>query len=59
MYNVTIRIYSFFIVWSCFPSGEPMIDGEVVPYDEKYHEDWVRYQSDDMCRSRTRLRKAR
>ncbi|KAF3452023.1 hypothetical protein FNV43_RR08119 [Rhamnella rubrinervis] len=33
--------------------GEPMIDCVVVPYDEKYHQDWVMDQSYDKCRSRT------
>ncbi|KFK41678.1 hypothetical protein AALP_AA2G158700 [Arabis alpina] len=27
--------------------GEPFVDGEVVPYDEKYHADWLRDQTDE------------
>ncbi|CAN6935175.1 unnamed protein product [Brassica oleracea] len=27
--------------------GEPFVDGEVVPYDEKYHADWLRDLTDE------------
>ncbi|KAJ0229019.1 Multiple organellar RNA editing factor 7 [Hirschfeldia incana] len=31
--------------------GEPFVDGEVVPYDEKYHADWLRDQTDEDARN--------
>ncbi|KAA8547772.1 hypothetical protein F0562_004201 [Nyssa sinensis] len=39
--------------------GEPFVDGEVVPYDEMYHADWLRDQNDDNYQKITRSRKAR
>lgn len=39
--------------------GEPFVNGEVVPYDEKYHADWLRDKSDDKCRNKTSSKKAR
>ncbi|EOA35762.1 hypothetical protein CARUB_v10020995mg [Capsella rubella] len=32
--------------------GEPFVDGEVVPYDEKYHADWLRDQTDEDAKNR-------
>ncbi|KAM7487021.1 hypothetical protein LguiA_003030 [Lonicera macranthoides] len=43
---------------NCY-GGEPFIDGEVVPYDDKYHVDWLRDQNVDECRKKTRSRKAK
>ncbi|XP_057786732.1 multiple organellar RNA editing factor 7, mitochondrial [Salvia miltiorrhiza] len=36
--------------------GEPFIDGKVVPYEEKYHTDWLRdaHVGEDMDRPRSR-----
>ncbi|CAG7904451.1 unnamed protein product [Brassica rapa] len=31
----------------CGYGGEPFVDGEVVSYDEKYHADWLRDQTDE------------
>ena len=42
-----------------FVVGEPFIDGEVVPYDDKYHVDWLRDQNVEECRKKTRSRKPR
>ncbi|KAH7856397.1 hypothetical protein Vadar_000879 [Vaccinium darrowii] len=39
--------------------GEPFVEGEVVPYDEKYHADWLRDKTDDKYRSTARSRKSR
>ncbi|KAI8529708.1 hypothetical protein RHMOL_Rhmol12G0246100 [Rhododendron molle] len=39
--------------------GEPFGEGEVVPYDEKYHADWLRNKTDDNYQSTTRSRKSR
>ncbi|KAL1203754.1 Multiple organellar RNA editing factor 7 [Cardamine amara subsp. amara] len=39
--------------------GEPFIDGEVVPYDEKYHADWLRDQTDDDAKKRVVKKKPR
>ncbi|KAA8540239.1 hypothetical protein F0562_024198 [Nyssa sinensis] len=39
--------------------GEPFVDGEVVPYNEMYHADWLRDQNDDNYQKITRSRKAR
>ncbi|KAJ4884414.1 Uncharacterized protein Rs2_34507 [Raphanus sativus] len=32
--------------------GEPFVDGEVVPYDDKYHADWLRDQTDEDAKNR-------
>ncbi|KAJ0256377.1 Multiple organellar RNA editing factor 7 [Hirschfeldia incana] len=37
--------------------GEPFVDGEVVPYDEKYHADWLRDQTDEDAKKRKPRRK--
>ncbi|KAG5523574.1 hypothetical protein RHGRI_035397 [Rhododendron griersonianum] len=57
------------VVWHCYhcvkpgsedeASGEPFGEGEVVPYDEKYHADWLRNKTDDKYQSTTRSRKSR
>ncbi|CAL9240430.1 unnamed protein product [Arabidopsis halleri] len=39
--------------------GEPFVDGEVVPYDEKYHADWLRDQTDDDANNRVVKKKPR
>ncbi|CAN8235276.1 unnamed protein product [Cochlearia groenlandica] len=39
--------------------GEPFIDGEVVPYDEKYHADWLRDQTDEDAKQRVVKKKPR
>ncbi|XP_010537621.1 PREDICTED: multiple organellar RNA editing factor 7, mitochondrial isoform X1 [Tarenaya hassleriana] len=39
--------------------GEPFIDGEVVPYDEKYHADWLREHTDDSAKDRVVVKKPR
>ncbi|XP_059642343.1 multiple organellar RNA editing factor 7, mitochondrial [Cornus florida] len=39
--------------------GEPFVDGEVVPYDEKYHSDWLRVHDDDKGPTKAHSRKAR
>ncbi|CAN7130149.1 unnamed protein product [Brassica rapa subsp. narinosa] len=40
-------------------AGEPFIDGEVVPYDEKYHADWLRDQTDEDAKNRSVKKKPR
>lgn len=42
-----------------FLTGEPFVNGEVAPYDEKYHADWLRDKSDDKRRTKTTPKKAR
>ncbi|KAL7606565.1 hypothetical protein Lser_V15G17873 [Lactuca serriola] len=39
--------------------GEPFIDGHVVPYDEMFHEDWVKDESNNGFRRRSRRRSRR
>ncbi|KDP40691.1 hypothetical protein JCGZ_24690 [Jatropha curcas] len=39
--------------------GEPFFDGEVVPYDDKYHEDWVRNQINEKHATMGHVKKAR
>ncbi|XP_010428141.1 PREDICTED: multiple organellar RNA editing factor 7, mitochondrial isoform X2 [Camelina sativa] len=39
--------------------GEPFVDGEVVPYDEKYHADWLRDQTDEDAKNRVVKKKPR
>ncbi|XVE51855.1 hypothetical protein DITRI_Ditri02bG0074800 [Diplodiscus trichospermus] len=39
--------------------GEPFIDGKVVPYDDKYHSDWIQVQNYDESKGRTHQEKAR
>ncbi|XP_057474127.1 multiple organellar RNA editing factor 7, mitochondrial [Actinidia eriantha] len=39
--------------------GEPFVEGDVVPYDEKYHADWLRDNMGDQCQNRTRSRRSR
>ncbi|KFK41679.1 hypothetical protein AALP_AA2G158800 [Arabis alpina] len=39
--------------------GEPFVDGEVVPYDEKYHADWLRDQTDEDDKIRVVKKKPR
>ncbi|MBA0784589.1 hypothetical protein Gotri_025739 [Gossypium trilobum] len=38
--------------------GEPFIDGKVVPYDDKYHSDWIQARNDDRSKGTTHPRKA-
>nr|VDD00696.1 unnamed protein product [Brassica rapa] len=38
---------------------EPFVDGEVVPYDEKYHADWLRDQTDEDAKNRLVKKKPR
>ncbi|MFQ6644745.1 hypothetical protein Gotur_018949 [Gossypium turneri] len=38
--------------------GEPFIDGKVVPYDDKYHSDWIQARNDDRSKRTTHPRKA-
>ena len=37
----------------CF-AGEPFINGEAVPYDPKYHEQWLRNNAREHCYVRLR-----
>ncbi|KAB2007858.1 hypothetical protein ES319_D10G059100v1 [Gossypium barbadense] len=37
---------------------EPFIDGKVVPYDDKYHSDWIQARNDDRSKGTTHPRKA-
>ncbi|CAH8359313.1 unnamed protein product [Eruca vesicaria subsp. sativa] len=37
--------------------GEPFVDGEVVPYDEKYHADWLRDQTDEDAKKKPRRKR--
>ncbi|XP_019093336.1 PREDICTED: multiple organellar RNA editing factor 7, mitochondrial-like [Camelina sativa] len=39
--------------------GEPFLDGEIVPYDEKYHADWLRDQTDEDAKNRVVKKKPR
>lgn len=39
--------------------GEPSVDGEVAPYDEKYHADWLRDQTDEDAKNRLVKKKPR
>ncbi|KAL3840773.1 hypothetical protein ACJIZ3_025364 [Penstemon smallii] len=39
--------------------GEPCVDGEVVPYEEKYHAEWLRDAYDDESKEITSSRKPR
>ncbi|CAA7052493.1 unnamed protein product [Microthlaspi erraticum] len=39
--------------------GEPFVDGEVVPYDEKYHADWLRDQTNEDGETRVVTKKPR
>ncbi|VVA95061.1 unnamed protein product [Arabis nemorensis] len=39
--------------------GEPFVDGKVVPYDEKYHADWLRDQTDADAKVRVVKKKLR
>ena len=41
-----------------FP-GEPFLDGKVVPYDDKYHSDWIQVQNCDERKGATHPGKAR
>ncbi|KAL4387293.1 hypothetical protein GQ457_09G005220 [Hibiscus cannabinus] len=38
--------------------GEPFIDGKVVPYDNKYHSDWIQTRNDDGSKETARPEKA-
>ncbi|GMI93680.1 hypothetical protein HRI_003037300 [Hibiscus trionum] len=38
--------------------GEPFIDGKVVPYDDKYHSDWIQARNDDESKGSTHPEKA-
>ncbi|RID55896.1 hypothetical protein BRARA_G03135 [Brassica rapa] len=38
---------SYVVDGDCGYGGEPFVDGEVVSYDEKYHADWLRDQTDE------------
>ncbi|XP_012454461.1 multiple organellar RNA editing factor 7, mitochondrial isoform X1 [Gossypium raimondii] len=38
--------------------GEPFIDGKVVPYDDKYHSDWIQARNDDRSKGTTHPKKA-
>lgn len=44
------------IIRICFTPGEPFVDGKVVPYEEKYHADWLRdaYVGEGMEKTRSR-----
>ncbi|XVF86910.1 hypothetical protein PTKIN_Ptkin18bG0078800 [Pterospermum kingtungense] len=39
--------------------GEPFIDGKVVPYDDKYHSDWIQVHKYDESKGTTHLEKAK
>ncbi|KAJ0074828.1 hypothetical protein Patl1_33704 [Pistacia atlantica] len=39
--------------------GEPFVNGEVVPYNDKYHMDWIQDRNDDKCKSLPNLKKSR
>jgi hypothetical protein len=47
----TCRSFFFLKTFIVFFAGEPFVDGEVVPYDEKYHADWLRDQTDEDAKS--------
>ncbi|KAG5380884.1 hypothetical protein IGI04_028726 [Brassica rapa subsp. trilocularis] len=50
---------SYVVDGDCGYGGEPFIDGEVVPYDEKYHADWLRDQTDEDAKNRSVKKKPR
>ncbi|GMI77869.1 RNA editing-Interacting Protein, Multiple Organellar RNA Editing Factor 7 [Hibiscus trionum] len=39
--------------------GEPFVDGKVVPYDDKYHSDWIRARNDDESKGTTHPKKSK
>ncbi|XVF25225.1 hypothetical protein REPUB_Repub13aG0194800 [Reevesia pubescens] len=39
--------------------GEPFLDGKVVPYDDKYHSDWIQVQNYDKSKGTTHPEKER
>ncbi|GAV81715.1 hypothetical protein CFOL_v3_25169 [Cephalotus follicularis] len=39
--------------------GEPFINGEVVPYDAKYHADWIHDQTGENCKTITPAKKSK
>ncbi|XP_021902858.1 multiple organellar RNA editing factor 7, mitochondrial isoform X3 [Carica papaya] len=58
--NLTYRIkYSYLFDVEGSYGGEPFVDGKVVTYDEKYHEDWFRDKKDESGRGTEHARKSR
>ncbi|XWS12153.1 hypothetical protein CRYUN_Cryun37aG0065400 [Craigia yunnanensis] len=39
--------------------GEPVLDGKVVSYDDKYHSDWIRVQNNDESKGTNHPKEAR
>lgn len=50
---------SLFFICLYFIVGEPFVDGEVVPYNDKYHADWIWNQHNNKLKSVPCPREAR